>query len=73
MKMYLNLVKGKLNSKGLLNKGKLQKKKGDDKIIVTIALCVVGALVIVMFKDSLTPIVSTLLQKVNTAITGMFS
>lgn len=72
MGMYLNLAKVRLNSKEGTFKRKLQKKKGDDKLIVTIALCAIGVAVCVMFKDTLLGIVTTILAKVQTSITGMF-
>lgn len=72
MKKYLNLIEGKLIAKGLQVKGKLKKKKGDDKIIVTIALCAVGVALALLFKDSIMTIVNTLLDKAKTAITSMF-
>jgi hypothetical protein len=67
--MFIQLAKINLLRKG----GLLKKKKGDDKIIVTVALCVVATILAVLFKDSIVPIMSGLLTKVQEAITGMFN
>jgi hypothetical protein len=66
--MFIQLAKVNLLRKG----GFLKKKKGDDKIIVTVALCVVATILAVLFKDSIQPIMSALLTKVQEAITNMF-
>ena len=52
--------------------GILKKKKADDKIIVTVALCVVATILAVLFKDSIQPIMSSLLTKVQEGISNMF-
>ncbi len=66
--MFIQLAKANLLRKG----GFLKKKKGDDKIIVTVALCVVATILAVLFKDSIQPIMSSLLTKVQEAISNMF-
>ena len=49
------------------------KKNGDETLIVKIMLMVVAVVLCILFRDTLSTIISTLLGNVSTWITSMYS
>lgn len=62
-----------IKNKVVLKKGTLKKYRGDSKLITELALCVIAIALIVVFKDKMSGVMTSIFTTVSKTVTDLFS
>jgi hypothetical protein len=62
-----------INAKLKLQTSKLNKKMGDDKLVVSLVLIAVGVVLCFMFRNQITYVINYALNSLDTKISDMFN